>query len=358
MAVAKYTFDDKGRFYSGTTVERAFYAICQDIEELSFYIDENEVVHLQTGAIPKGMGYNLSMTVPEDVEDKTIKIAAEEIFINSKYDGEPTRTDITISGIIKDKDTGETLSYAAVVVDGTSNGATSNVDGYFTLFNVPSDTSRIIISYIGYHMGIYFLTPETDLSSIEIELQSRSSTLEEVVVSAGREELMQTTDKVGVVKMSPKLISELPMIGEKDIFRSFQLLPGVSGSNESSSGLFVLGGTPDQNLVLYDGFTVYHVDHLFGMFSAFNSNAVKDVQLHKGGFESQFGGRISSVMEIVGKDGNEKHFNIGGDIGLLSANVFTEIPIAKKLTLLMAGRRSWKSFIYNDIFAYFVFYLL
>ncbi len=348
--VAKYTFDDKGRFYSGTTVERAFYAICQDIAELSFYIDENEVVHLQTGAVPRGMGYDLSMTVPDDVEDKTITIATEEIVINNKYEGEPTRSDITISGIIKDKDTGETLSYAAVVVDGTSNGATSNVDGYFTLFDVPSDTARIIISYIGYHMGIYFLTPETDLSSIEIQLQSRSSTLEEVVVSAGKEELMQTTDKVGVVKMSPKLISELPMIGEKDIFRSFQLLPGVSGSNESSSGLFVLGGTPDQNLVLYDGFTVYHVDHLFGMFSAFNSNAVKDVQLHKGGFESQFGGRISSVMEIVGKDGNEKHFNIGGDIGLLSANIYTEIPIAKKLTLLMAARRSWKSFIYNDIF--------
>lgn len=89
--------------------------------------------------------------------------------------------------------------------------------------------------------------------------------------------------------------------------RSFQLMPGVSASQESSSGLYVRGGTPDQNLVLYDGFTVYHVDHLYGYFSAFNSNVVKDIQLYKGGFESRFGGRLSSVTEITGKDGNQKN---------------------------------------------------
>ena len=98
--------------------------------------------------------------------------------------------------------------------------------------------------------------------------------------------------------MSPAKVATLPSLGEKDIFRSFQLLPGISGSNESSAGLYVRGGTPDQNLILYDGFTVYHVDHLFGMFSAFNSNAIKDVKLFKGGIPARYGGRVSSVLEV------------------------------------------------------------
>ncbi len=353
--VSKCTFDDKGRFSFGTSVEKAFDAICQDIPELSFYIDKNDVVHLTTGSVPQELAYRPEkISVPRNKikpSEKKFVMADVENVINEKYTGEPQRKNITISGLVKDQNTGESLAYASVVIDGTSNGAMTNVDGYFTLFKVPSDTSTIIISYIGYQNGVYYLSPETDLSNIEISLKPNVSSLDEVtVVSARKDELMKTTDQVAVIKMSPKKIAELPMIGEKDIFRSFQLLPGVAGTNESSSGLYVLGGTPDQNLVLYDGFTVYHVDHLFGMFSAFNSNAIKDVQLHKGGFESEFGGRISSVMEITGKDGNEKNFNIGGDIGLLSANVFTEIPVAKKLTVLFAARRSWKSFIYNDIF--------
>lgn len=324
---AKFRFDDRGRFY-GITVEKAFKAICKDIPELSFYIDENEVVHLAKNDAPVN-------------RDK---------LINKKFTGKPTKTNVTVSGIVKDKESGETLPFASVVVRGTTNGTTSNVDGYFTLFKVPTDTSAILVSYIGYQKGVFFLNPEIDLSSLTIKLKPNSTTLNEVVVVGEVDKLMETSEKVSVVKMSPKKMAELPSIGEKDIFRSFQLLPGVSGSNESSSGLYVRGGTPDQNLILYDGFTVYHVDHLFGMFSAFNSNAVKDVQLHKGGFESQFGGRISSVMEITGKDGNENHFNLGGDIGLLSANLFTEIPIGNKITVLAAGRRSWQSFIYNDIF--------
>ncbi len=355
---ANFKFNDKGRLSFGTTVEKAFYAICQDIPELSFYIDENEVIHLIKGSVPQGMNYKPEKisAYEEDVQydqknipDKEVVMQTEQ-FLNTKYAGEPVKHNITVSGVVKDDDTGETLSFASIVVKGTSNGTTTNVDGYFTLFNVPSDTATMEVSYIGYMKGIYYLSPETGYSNIEIRLKSNSSTLEEVVVSVRKESLMQTNNEVGVVKMSPQKMAELPVIGEKDIFRAFQLLPGVGGTNESSSGLYVLGGTPDQNLILYDGFTVYHVDHLFGMFSAFNSNAVKDVQLHKGGFESRFGGRISSVMEIVGKDGNEKHFNIGGDIGFLSANAFMEIPIAKKVTVLLAARRSWKSFIYNNIF--------
>jgi ferric enterobactin receptor len=153
--------------------------------------------------------------------------------------------------------------------------------------------------------------------------------------------------------MTPKKLEQLPNIGERDIMRSFQLMPGVSASNESSSGLYVRGGTPDQNLVLYDGFTVYHVDHLYGFFSAFNSNALKDVQLYKGGFESRFGGRLSSVTEITGKDGNQKRVNAGVDLSLLSMNVFLEVPIGDKFSSIIAFRRSYQGPIYDKIFSKF-----
>ena len=328
--IAEYKFDDRGRFDAGISVEKAFLAICNDFPKLTFYIDENGIVYLEKNVSSK-----------------------KKDLINSKYNGKATKYDFTISGIIKDSESGETLPFASVLVKGTTNGTTSNADGYFTLFKVPSDTSTLEISYLEYKTTLFFLNPKTNLSNIILNLEANTEILGEVIITAEKNELMQSTNKVSVVKMSPKKMSKLPSIGETDIFRSFQLLPGISGSNESSSGLFVRGGTPDQNLILYDGFTVYQVDHLFGMFSAFNSNAVKDVQLNKGGFESKFGGRISSVMEITGKDGNENKFNIGGEIGLLSGNVFAEIPIAKKATILIAGRRSWQSFIYNNIFESF-----
>jgi len=328
LALAKkYKFSDEGRFsFGGVSVDKAFKIICREIPAFSFYIDDENIVHF---------------------EKKTQELA------NMKYSGESEKANIKVSGIVKDEKSGESLPFATVGVEGSTNGTTTNVDGYFTLFKVPSDTSTLVVSYIGYQSTLFYLTPKQDLSNLTIRIKPASTTLKEFVVAEDREDLMRSNDRISVVKMSPKKMAKLPNIGEKDIFRSFQLLPGVSGSNEASSGLFVRGGTPDQNLILYDGFSVYHVDHLFGMFSAFNSNTVKDVQLHKGGFESQFGGRISSVMEIVGKDGNEDKFNIGGDIGLLSGNLFTEIPIKDKVTILLAGRRSWESPIYNNIFESF-----
>ena len=138
-------------------------------------------------------------------------------------------------------------------------------------------------------------------------------------------------------------------MGEKDILRGFQLMPGVSAANESSSGMYVRGGTPDQNLILYDGFTVYYVDHMYGFYSAFNSNAIKDVQLYKGGFESKYGGRLSSVTEITAKDGNKNRFTIGGEVSLLSFNAYTEIPIGDKFTSLFAFRRSSQGYMWNHI---------
>lgn len=262
-------------------------------------------------------------------------------------------TNITISGKIQDAQTGESLPFATISVKGTAIGSSSNVDGFFTLLKLPTDTSTLLVSYIGHESREVKLSPETSLQILIIELYPYSKQLSEVVVTAERESVLKTNETISVIKMSPQSLSKLPNIGERDIMRSFQLMPGVSASNESSSGLYVRGGTPDQNLILYDGFTIYHVDHLYGFFSAFNANALKDVQLYKGGFESRFGGRLSSVMEVTGKDGNAKNYNVGGDLSLLSMNIFAEAPIGDKFTSIVAFRKSWKGPLYNKIFKQF-----
>lgn len=278
----------------------------------------------------------------------------DEPKVSKVYFGPPVKHNFTLTGVIRDKSTGEALPFATVIIKGTVMGTTSNTDGYFTLIKVPTDTSTIVVQYVGYEKAEVFLTPQTHNQNLLVEIRPNSQRLKGVIVTAHRDDVsIARKENISVIKITPKKLEDLPGLGEKDIMRSFQLMPGVSASNEASSGLYVRGGTPDQNLVLYDGFTVYHVDHLYGFFSAFNSNALKDVQLYKGGFESKFGGRLSSVTEITGKDGNQKRFNMGGDISLLSANVYAEAPVGEKFTSIFVFRKSYQGPIYNKIFEKF-----
>jgi ferric enterobactin receptor len=260
-----------------------------------------------------------------------------------------------ITGKVIDQNTGESLPAAIVKVRNTTIATSTNSDGYFTILKVPSDTSILDVNYIGYRQDSLTLTSESIKNELTIGLFTAAKLLNEVVIKGQKRESLLSTDKrkVSVLQISPAKLDELPNIGERDILRSFQLMPGISGSNESSSGAYVRGGTPDQNLVLFDGFTVYQVDHLYGFFSAFNSNSVKDVTMYKGGFSSKFGGRLSSVTDIVGKEGNNKETNIGGDISLLSANAYYEKPLNDKSTLLLAYRRSYEGPLYNKIFEKF-----
>jgi ferric enterobactin receptor len=289
----------------------------------------------------------------------SVKIISKTKFLSGRLENktssfQPKRKKFTLSGVVRDEFSGETLPFATLSVLGASNiFSQTNVDGYYSLLGVPSDTSLIQVSYVGYLRNIIRLTPESDIENFMIELKERSQNLDEVIVTADKTEMVQANQVVGMIKMTPKNIAKLPNAGEKDPFRVFQLMPGVSASNESSSGLYVRGGTPDQTLVLYDGFTVYNVDHLFGFFSAFNYNAIKDIQLYKGGFDARFGGRISAVAEITGKEGNSKEFNVGIDLSLLSASAFIETPIGDKLTFLAAARRSYRGALYKKIFEQF-----
>ncbi len=158
----------------------------------------------------------------------------------------------------------------------------------------------------------------------------------EVTVRADMPQLMDAASHIGVVSVEPKQLTALPSLGEKDIFRSIQMMPGVSASNEASSGLYVRGGTPDQNLVLLDGMTIYEVDHFYGIFSAFNANAISNVTMHKGIFESEFGGRLSSVVDMTGRSGIGDTTVIGGGASFLSANGYVDVPLGAKGSIMFA----------------------
>ena len=161
---------------------------------------------------------------------------------------------------------------------------------------------------------------------------------------------LNTTDDISRITLAPAQVAVLPSLGERDIFRAFQLLPGVAGSNEASSGLFVRGGTPDQNRVEYDGFRVYDVDHLFGYFSAFNMDAVESVELSKGGFEAQHGGALSSVMDITGKSGNLTRSSATAGGSLLSFHGSAETPLFRNTgSAFLAVRRSFQGPLYDRI---------
>lgn len=266
----------------------------------------------------------------------------------------PTRENFSLTGKVIDIKSGESLPYAAVMIQSNRKGTTTNQDGFFSLPKVPTDTSTLVVQYMGYTTLQYKLNPKIAGDIVLIEMESFDMTLDEVVISATPEKMIKASESVSKITLSPTQVSSLPKVGETDIFRSLQLLPGVSATNETSSGLYVRGGTPDQNLVLLDGFTVYHVDHFYGFFSAFNADAIKDVQFYKGGFESKYGGRLSSVVDLTGKTGNTKKFSASGGISALSVNATVEIPFAgEKGSFMLSGRRSYtdiiKSGVYNDI---------
>jgi ferric enterobactin receptor len=260
----------------------------------------------------------------------------------------------SINGRVIDQATGESLPSATVKIRNTDLNAMTNSDGYFTFLRVPSDTCIVDVSYAGYQQDFFRLTPDNINNKLICPLYSSLNTLNEVSITGKKSGVMNTDSRqVGVLQLSPANLDKLPTMGDKDILRAFQLMPGVAGTNESSSGAYVRGGTPDQNLVVLDGFTIYQVDHLYGFFSAFNASAVKDVQMYKGGFTSKYGGRLSSVTEINGKEGNKNETNIGTDISLLSASGYMETPLSKNSTLLLAIRRSYQGPFYNKIFNQF-----
>ena len=321
-------------WYMNTALSRAL-EITTYGQRLSFNIDSNALVTILRRE-----------KTPED--DTLIEKPVEQ----HHYTGAPVRHNFQLNGKVVDFNSGLAVSNASIVRNANNESVSVDSNGYFSLPDISSDTASLTVKAFGYQQLTVFLSPRDQTDNYAIELMPDERTMMKgVLVRAARADVsLQSVENISVLMLTPAKLAELPNVGEKDVMRSMQLMPGVSAAHESSSGLYVRGGTPDQNLVLYDGFTVYHVDHLYGFFSAFNSNALKDMKLYKGGFDAKWGGRLSSVSDLTGKEGDRKKFNLGGDISLLSGNIFTEIPLSEKITITAAGRRSWKGPIYNWIF--------
>jgi hypothetical protein len=255
----------------------------------------------------------------------------------------------TISGSIKDESKGEELINAIVKVKGQNLGTRSNEYGFYSL-TLPEGKYILVITA----MGFVPQEKEIDLNqnqSIDFGISpvavENTKELEEIKVSAVKQDQNVKDPLMGIERLDPKELAKIPVLmGEKDIIKTMQLLPGVKSAGEGNAGYFVRGGGSDQNLILLDEAPVYNASHLLGFFSTFNSDAIKDAVLYKGNQPANFGGRLSSVLDIKMNEGNSKRFNVSGGLGLISSRINVEGPIVKdKASFLVTARRT-----YADVF--------
>ena len=256
---------------------------------------------------------------------------------------------ITISGHVTDKDSGEELIGASIFIQNTSIGVNTNIYGFYSL-TIPKGEYVVAVSYIGYSTKLDSFRLDEN-QNIEFELTAVSSEIQEVLVKANKEDVMLQEAGVGTTNKNIKKLETLPVfMGEKDILKSIQLLPGISAVSEGSTGLTVRGGTPAQNLILLDEAPVYNPSHFLGFFSVFNSDALKDLTIYKGGIPAQYSGRASSVLDIYMKNGNKRKYSVSGGLGLISSRITVEGPIVKdKGSFIASGRFTYLDWILKAV---------
>lgn len=246
----------------------------------------------------------------------------------------------TLNGYVIDSETKETLVGATVSIKNTKVGAYTNKSGFFVVKNIPAGKQTVVISFLGYlkqEKEVAFAEEESKKITFSLKSQAVESN---TVTVEGERETEKRQINISQVNIPMQQLSQIRIGGEADIFRSLQYLPGVLTSSQISSGLYIRGGSPDQNLVLLDGATIYNPSHLFGFFSTFNPDAIKDVDLIKGGFPAEFGGRLSAVLNLTQKDGNQEHFEGVGSLGLISSRLSLQGPLGNG-SYFIGGRRTY-----------------
>ncbi len=247
----------------------------------------------------------------------------------------------TLSGFVRDAETGEELIGANIYFNEILKGTVSNQYGFYSFTSIEAKYT-LVVSYLGYEQYSALIELNQDIR-LNISLSPSGLTTGEVVVKAERSDKNVQSTEIGTILLPIKTIESLPVLfGEVDILKTIQLLPGVQSAGEGSAGFYVRGGGPDQNLILLDGATVYNASHLFGFFSVFNSDAIKDVKLIKGGMPADYGGRLSSVLDITMKEGNMKEFKTQGGISLIASRLTIEGPLKKDTSsFILSGRRTY-----------------
>jgi len=254
----------------------------------------------------------------------------------------------TISGNITDSATGEDMIGATVFAEELKTGSTANAYGFYSL-TLPEGKYTLVVSFVGYEHYTQKIDLNRDIR-LNVKLEPTASTLGEMVITAERRNANVSRAEMSVERISMQTLKRIPaLMGEVDILKAIQMLPGVQATSEGTSGFSVRGGSHDQNLIILDEATVYNASHLMGFFSVFNNDAIKDVKLYKGDMPASFGGRLSSVLDVRARDGNNQRFSTTGGIGTISSRLTVEGPLfSDKMTYLVSGRRT-----YADIFLAF-----
>ena len=254
----------------------------------------------------------------------------------------------TISGNITDSSTGEDLIGATVYVEELKIGTTANTYGFYSL-TLPEGKYNLVVAFIGYEQHIQNINLTRDIRH-NVRLDPKSAVIGEIVVSSERRNANVSRAEMSVERISMQTLKRMPaLMGEVDIIKAIQMLPGVQAAAEGTSGFSVRGGSHDQNLIILDEATVYNASHLMGFFSVFNNDAIKDVKLYKGDIPASYGGRLSSLLDVRSKDGNNQRFSATGGIGTISSRLTVEGPIlSDNMSYLLSGRRT-----YADVFLIF-----
>ncbi|MFQ5649890.1 MAG: TonB-dependent receptor domain-containing protein [bacterium] len=264
-------------------------------------------------------------------------------FVTSFATAQPRHT-ATLSGFIYDAANGEALIGANVYLEGTQVGSSTNVNGYYVIPGIPAGAYTLVVHYIGYKpikQEIFLNAGEQ--RTVTLSLQPENIELQKVVVTSDAvpeaEKLFEKP--LSKLRLTARQIRAIPQVAEADLLRSLQTLPGILPVSDFSSALYVRGGTPDQNLNLLDGTDVYNPEHAFGLFSTFNTDAIKQVELSKGGFSAKYGGRLSSILNITNLDGNREEFEGTGSVSLLSAKTTLQMPLGSVGSLSGSFRRTY-----------------
>lgn len=254
---------------------------------------------------------------------------------------EPSNKKFTLSGTITDTNSNETLIGVNIIIPELKTGVTTNEYGFYSI-TLPKGNYTIQISYLGYQTIEETISLSQNTKN-NFKLANNETVLQEVVITDKKNKSNVKTPEMSVNKLSMNTIKKMPVVfGEVDVLKSILLLPGVTNAGEAASGFNVRGGGADQNLILLDEATIYNSSHVFGFFSVFNPDAIKDLKLYKGGIPSRYGGRASSVLDIYQKEGNSKSFHMNGGIGLITSRILAEGPIVKdKGSFLIGGRTSY-----------------
>lgn len=286
--------------------------------------------------------YKDDLTIQDLLDLLADKAGLTVHFVGKNIVLKPTKQQAyTVSGFVLDAGSGEAMIGTTVQVKGTQNGVISNVYGFYSL-TLPEGEYILLFSSVGFETQEVAVNLTSD-QTIEVKIKPETTFLDEVVVTAKEIDENVTSNQMGYAEMSSDLIKSMPgLMGEVDVVRAIKMLPGVQMTSETSSGFSVRGGSPDQNLILLDEAVVYNPSHLFGFFSTFNNDAIKNVEFYKGNMPVRYGGRLSSLLDIRMKEGNNQRFTGSGGVSPISARMTLEAPIVKdKGSIIISGRRTY-----------------